>query len=340
MISEYLVADTFGTHIGKYSKRLKLTQGGKTLSQVPVLHLKAVYIVERGVSISADAVAICAEKGIPIHYMDALGRNIASLYSSGLTGTVKTRRAQLEAYSQEQAFQFACEITSAKIHNQSATLKYLAKNRKDTQPEIYQDLRLCAGDVLDSCAKLHTINPQPIDACRNQIMGIEGYASTRYWSAIRQIIPEKYNWQRRQGRGATDAINSLLNYGYGILYTRIEQAITLAGLDPYAGFLHSDRPGKPSLVLDMIEEFRQVAVDRVVWGLINRNYIVEQHQDGRLCDAIRQDYTQKILDHQNATFRYDGKRVPLRIIIQTQARRLASFLRSDNAEYTGFKATY
>jgi CRISPR-associated protein Cas1 len=77
-------------------------------------------------------------------------------------------------------------------------------------------------------------------------------------------MPEQYDWPGREGRGAQDPLNSLLNYGYGILYGQVEQAIILAGLDPYAGFLHADRPGKPSLTLDLIEEFRQVAIDRVV----------------------------------------------------------------------------
>ena len=340
MITEYLIADTFGTHIGKYSKRLKVTQGGETLAQAPILHLKAVYIVEQGVSISADAVAICAEQGIPIHYMDGLGRNVASLYSSGLIGTVKTRRAQLAAYDLESGFQFVCAVTGAKLHNQAATLKYLAKNRKVSHPDVYQELRLSAGDILDSTAQLDKIEPVPVHQIRDTIMGIEGNAAHIYWQAVRQVIPEKYGWQTRQGRGASDAINSLLNYGYGILYTRIEQAITLAGLDPYAGFLHADRPGKPSLVLDLIEEFRQVAVDRVVWGLVNRHYTVEQHSDGRLCEDVRRDFAQKILDHQDATLRYDGKRVPLRIIIQMQVRHLAAFMRGDHSEYNGFKATY
>src|SRR5438477_161295 len=74
----------------------------------------------------------------------------------------------------------------------------------------------------------------------------------------------------RETRGAVDPLNSALNYGYGVLYAQVEQALILAGLDPYAGFLHADRPGKPSLVLDLIEEVRQTVVDRTVIGLVNR----------------------------------------------------------------------
>jgi CRISP-associated protein Cas1 len=341
MIVEYLIADTFGTYIGKYSKRLKITQNGNTLSEAPLLHLKAVYIASSGVSISADAVAACCEGGIPIHYMDSLGRNYATLYSSGLTGTVITRRAQLAAYHDKRSFIFAQTITLAKLHNQAATLKYLAKNRKESQPDVYQELHLYAGDLLDCSAQLETIAANYIDTTvRDMLMGIEGNAGRIYWEAVRTVIPAEYNWLTRHGRGATDPVNSLLNYGYGILYSRIEQAITLAGLDPYAGFLHADRPGKPSLVLDLIEEFRQVAVDRVVWGLVNRNFSVEQNNDGKLTDETRHIFAEKILEHQHANFRYDGKKVPLRIIIQTQARKLAAYLRGDNTEYNGFKATY
>lgn len=340
MIVEYLIADTFGTHIGKYSKRLKITQNGQTLAEAPLLHLRAVYIAERGVSISADAVAACTEAGIPIHYMDVLGKNYASLYSSGLTGTVRTRRAQLEAYYDERAVSCVRAMVDGKLHNQAATLKYLAKNRKESQPEVYEELRLAAGEILDCTAHLEAIDSATIAELRNAFMSVEGHAGRIYWAAVRAIIPDAYGWEQRIGRGATDAVNSLLNYGYGILYSRIEQAITLAGLDPYAGFLHADRPGKPSLVLDLIEEFRQIAVDRVIWGLVNRNYTVEQCDDGRLTEATRRNFAEHILEHQDATFRYDGKRVPLRIIIQSQARQLAAFLRKDQLDYTSFKATY
>ena len=340
MIIDYLLADTFGTHIGKYSKRLKITQGKTTLVEAPLLHLKAVYVTERGVSISADAISACCERGIPIHYMDALGRNYATVYSSGLTGTVRTRRMQLEAYYTERGFCFAKSIALAKLHNQASTLKYLAKNRAESDPDAYHELKLCAGDIVDCIADVDRVDPAPIETVRDTLMGYEGSAGAIYWNAVRLVIPPDYKWRKRHGRGAIDAINSLLNYGYGILYSRVEQAIVLAGLDPYAGFLHADRPGKPSLTLDLVEEFRQVAVDRVVWGLANRGYKVHQHGDGRLTEATRKDYAEKILHNLGRTYRYEGKKVALRIIMQTQARHLAAYLRGDRESYDGFKGSY
>jgi CRISPR-associated protein Cas1 len=199
---------------------------------------------------------------------------------------------------------------------------------------------LSAGEVLDMTENLRHITGETAADIRDHVMGAEGNASRRYWAAVGKVLPEHYGWSGRIGRGATDPINSLLNYGYGILYGQIEQAILLAGLDPYAGFLHADRPGKPSLVLDLIEEFRQVAVDRLVFGLANRNYTVQQNEQGRLLDEMRRGFAEKVLEHLSVEMRYEGKRFPLRFIIQNQARNLAAFLRKNREHYVPFKATY
>jgi CRISPR-associated protein Cas1 len=340
MIVEHLLADTFGCAIGKYSERLKVTKQKETLAQAPLVHLRSVTIASRGVSISADALEACCERGIPIFFLDVHGDNYASIYAAGLTGTVLTRREQLFAYNDERGKKFILALSEAKIHNQAANLKYLAKTRVDSDPALHQELRLCAGEVLDMTATLLRLSGETADDLRNSIMGAEGNASRRYWSAVGQVLPPHYGWTGRHGRGATDPINSLLNYGYGILRGHVERAILLAGLDPYAGFLHADRPGKPSLVLDLIEEFRQVAVDRLVFGLAARNYKVEQDTQGRLQAGVRRAFADKVLAHLDADVRYEGKRYPLRFVIQNQARNLAAFLRRDRETYTAFKATY
>jgi CRISPR-associated protein Cas1 len=340
MIVEHLVADTFGTHIGKYSERLKVTKGEETLVQAPLLHLRSVQVVSRGVSISADALEACCERGIPIFFVNSSGDPYASIYASGLTGTVLTRREQLLAYYDQRGVHFALAIAEAKIQNQSATLKYLAKNRQETHPELYQELNLCAGEVLDNLAHLDALERTTVEDMREFMMGAEGNAAQRYWSAARLILPETYGWTGRIGRGATDPINSLLNYGYGILYGQVEQALVLAGLDPYGGFLHADRPGKPSLVLDLIEEFRQVAIDRLVFGLANRHFEVKQDSVGRLEAATRKDFAEKVLEHLETTVRYEGKRFSIRHVIQNQARHLATFFRGERPDYIGFKATW
>ncbi len=340
-IIQHLVADVFGSHIGKYSERLKLTKGGEVLRQAPLLHLESVLVVSKGVSISSDALEACCERGIPVQFLGSNGDPYASVYSSGLTGTVLTRREQLLAYQDERGVELAVAFATGKISNQAVTLKYMAKSRKDSAPEISEELRLCAGEVLDHLAWLDGMEKNSgLDDVRGTILAAEGNAAQKYWNAVRHVLPSHYAWPGRVTRGATDPVNSLLNYGYGILKHQIDRAIILAGLDPYAGFIHTDRPGKPSLCLDLIEEFRQVAVDRVVFGLVNRDFIVEQDKEGMLTVETRKRFAEKVLNHLEIEVPYQGQKHPLRAVTQSQAREIAAYVRGHRTEYVPYKATW
>ena len=179
-----------------------------------------------------------------------------------------------------------------------------------------------------------------MDEVRGQILSIEGRAAKKYWDALKQVIPERYGWPGRRGRGARDPVNAALSYGYGILYGQIERALVLAGLDPYGGFIHTDRPGKPSLVFDLIEEFRQVVVDRTVVGMANKGMKLELDDKGLLVEEARRAVAEKVLARLEAAERYERKRQPLRVIIQSQARHIATFVRGDRAVYEPFVARW
>lgn len=338
-IVQHLLADQYGSHIGKFSERLRVTQKGQTLSQAPLLYLESVTVLNRGVSISADALEACCERGIPVHFLDAQGTPFASLYAAGLTGTVITRREQMRAYDDKRGVVLSIAFAAGKIQNQATTLKYLAKTRKET-PEGDNLLR-ASTEVAEQQAALEKLKGNSrIDDIRSQILAIEGHAAKRYWQAVRALVPEHYGWTAREGRGATDPVNSLLNYGYGILYGEVERSLMQAGLDPYAGFVHVDRPGKPSLTLDLIEEFRQEAVDRVVFGLVNRRFVVGQNERGWLEDATKRQYAEHVLGHLQTAVRHNGQKHPLQQVIQMQARAVAAFVRNERQEYTSFKASW
>src|SRR5207245_10394962 len=117
--------------------------------------------------------------------------------------------------------------------------------------------------------KVRNIEGQAVDECRDTLMGIEGVCGRIYWEAVGEVIRGKTEFLGRAHRGAADAVNAMLNYGYGILYGNVWGAVLNAGLEPFAGFLHVDRPGKPSLVLDLVEEFRQPVVDRAILAYVN-----------------------------------------------------------------------
>ena len=123
-------------------------------------------------------------------------------------------------------------------------------------------------------------------------------------------------------------VNSALNYGYGILYTQVWGAIMNAGLEPFAGFLHVDRPGKPSLVLDLIEEFRQPIVDRAVIAALTKGLKVET-REGLLTEESRRAVAGAVLDRLESEVGFHGRRHRMKSVIQIQARNVASCVRGD-----------
>ena len=228
-------------------------------------------------------------------------------------------------------------FVTGKLKNQLNLLRYQAKSRQEeaylqSVQQHIDDLRTAIDDVAD-------LPGNTVDDLRESLLALEGRAAQRYWKSIKDILPLELGWEGRETRGAQDLFNSLLNYGYGILYAQVEQAILLAGLDTYAGFLHADRPGKPSLVLDLIEEFRQCVVDRTIIGLLNKHVPLDQDDEHRLTESTRRKVAEKVLERLDASAElYEGKRQALRFILQCQARHLASFLRGDREQYTPFVA--
>ncbi len=332
----YLFVDQYGAFVARYQRRLRVLKEQQRLHEVPLLHLEQVIISGKGISISSDAVRACSDEGIPIHFLGSSGTPYASLYSAGLTGTVLTRRAQLRAYDTLPGGTLARAFATGKLHNQANLLRYLAKNRKESDPQCYAVLQAAASEVADSVHALAQLPCAPVDEIREQVMGIEGRYAARYWAALAHVLPPELEWPGRETRGASDPFNQVLNYGYGVLYKQIEQALVLAGLDPYAGLLHADRPGKPSLVLDMIEEFRQAVVDRILIGQVTRGWQIGRTEEGALDDETRRRIVEKVLERLNGSEPYEGKRQPLRHILQQQARHLATFMRGEREQYTPF----
>jgi CRISPR-associated protein Cas1 len=354
-IIQHLVVDEFGTHVGKHSERLQVMRVGegtpseRMIQQAPLLHLESVIVSGRGISLSVDAIEACTERGIPIFFLDSLGRPYAALYSAGLTGTVLTRRAQLAALASDldgevhgrRGVAVALAFAEGKIRNQANLLRYMGKYRKETNPELYREIDRRTGEVLAHLPELEKLaGAARVDDVRFELLGIEGRAAQRYWAAVKQVLPEEVGWPGRKGRGAKDPVNSALNYGYGILYSQVERALVLAGLDPYGGFIHVDRPGKPSLVLDLIEEFRQAVVDRTVFGLVNKGVKLEQDERGLLAQDTRRALADKVLARLEGAARYEKRRLPLRGILQSQARHLATFLRGERERYEPFVASW
>lgn len=329
-----LILSGFGLFVSKKEERLLVRKGKELLYEFPFYRLSEITLASRGITISSDAIMELCERGIQINFLQASGKPYAKITAPTLSATIQARREQLRAIDDERGAKFSRVIVAGKLSNQRKLLLYFAKYMKGTAPDRYERL-MEAAEVLKSLAgqALRT-NGRDVAEVRQGLMGIEGTASRIYWEGVQHIIAERAFFMGRVRRGATDEVNSMLNYGYGILYSQVWGAVVAAGLEPFAGFLHVDRPGKPSLVLDLVEEFRQPVVDRTVIAHVNRGEAIEM-EGGLLKPETRKILSHKILERLETRERYQGKTYQIRSIIQIQARNLAAFLRGER-EYRPF----
>jgi len=325
----FLLIDKYGVFLGKHSERLRLTQNKQVLAEVPLLDLEHVMVLSGGVALSTDALRACAERGIPVTFLSRSGQVYARLLSAEMGGTVKTRREQLLAYSDHRGVYLARAFATGKMKNQSSLLKYMAKYRKARDQDAFQTAHQAASAIDTLVEELQQLEGPTVDHLRPLVLSLEGRAAEHYWNAVQRLLPSDVAFSGRETRGAQDLVNMALNYGYGVLYSQVEQAILLAGLDPYAGFIHVDRAGKPSLVLDLTEEFRQPMVDRTVFALLDKGPRPELDQEGNLTEATRRLLAQRVLERLGGLVDYQGKKHRLRTVIQSQAHHLATYLRGE-----------
>lgn len=326
----------FGTSLGKKSERLVIKEQGKVMEEIPFHDVSSLTIATRGVSLSSDVVSECIEHGVQINFLTSSGKPYAKVTSPQLSGTVITRREQILAYLDARGVVLATAFIEGKIKNQANVLKYFGKYRRAADPGLYRELEARLKRIEEIRGEIPAYSGGTLDELRGAIFSTEGRAAQEYWDAIGLLLGEKAGFAGRERRGAEDPVNSALNYGYGILYSQVWGAVTLAGLEPFAGFLHTDRPGKPSLVLDLTEEFRACVVDRTIVGMLLRGTEVKMNE-GRLEDATRRELARRVLERFDAEESYEGKKHKIRTIIQRQARQVASFLRNE-ARYKPFIA--
>jgi len=173
----------------------------------------------------------------------------------------------------------------------------------------------------------------------SQLMGYEGEVSTLYWQSVVIILQDKSDFKGRENRGASDLVNSSLNYGYAILYAQVQHAALKAGLALHISFLHALQEGKPTLVYDMIEEFRSFVVDRAIISMINQNEPLKLNTKGELNQKSRQLIVQNVKERLGSYTRHKKASKKVQTIIQDQAYLLSRHVK-DEAIYKPFIGKY
>ena len=321
-----LIVSGYGLYLGKKSERLVVRKDKNVLYQFPFFRIQEVVVASRGISISADLLEELCVRGIRLNFWGAAGKPYALISSPYLNATIQTRRDQIAAFNDRRGFEFSKAVVEGKVRNQEKLLRYFAKYLKKADEPRFENVNGVADSLRSHWKKVRNLEGHTIAEKRDVLMGIEGVAGRVYWQAVGEVIRGKTDFMGREHRGAADTVNAMLNYGYGILYGNVWGAVLNAGLEPFAGFLHVDRPGKPSLVLDLVEEFRQPVVDRAILSAVNLGISVRM-DNGLLDKDARELVSSRVLDRLVAAERYSGKEYQVRSIIQMQARKLAAFLR-------------
>jgi CRISPR-associated protein Cas1 len=328
-----IIIDGFGKSIAKRDNQIVIKEDGREKDYFLVKNLSQVVITGKG-SITFDACRLLAQNDVDLIAINWKGY-VDYRLSPPEKKNVNIKKEQYLALSDERSGILAKGFIKAKIENQKATLGTLAKSRDNNKFLLKQRDKL--SGLLN---KLDDIPDDRIDNVRGRIFGVEGQASVEYWSGIRYIVDDFWGFNGRSKRRAKDPINSMLNYGYAILQGEIWRAIYLASLDPYCGFLHSDRYGRVSLVFDLIEEFRQQIVDKIVLSLVNRKqFKLEDFQlkDGMMTilENPRRKLISLIYNKLSSKIKFNEKEFKYSDIIIHQSRLIGKYLQGKE-KYTGF----
>lgn len=320
-----------GLILGKKDKAVTVRQRGLVIKEIPFINLKNISVLSDGVSFSSNLVRSCTENKISIDFLGKDGMPYA-LIIPPVFFDADIGIAQIESYNNGKGFHLITKFVYGKINNQTNLLKYYGKyylkrngEFKNVFPEFENKMDRYAESTL-------ALKQENMDEYRQKMFAIEGQASALYWDTVRILIQSKVSFNGREHQGATDLVNCMLNYGYGMLYARITESIIRAHLNPCLSYLHKPEGNRPSLVFDLIEEFRQQVVDRVVIALVmkNKDFKIE---NGSLDDKTRKLIAQKVTDRINTIELFRNREMRMYEIIQKQAFAIADFLTGASKSY-------
>ncbi len=291
-----------------------------------------VILATGAVTVTGRALRRLAELGVRLIVLGAHRHTAAELRPvDRVNKTIEARIAQLEAKIHGWGLQCAAKMVEAKLHNQARLLRRLAKNRREPW------LREESYKIEDQAHQLAQLAENPQSLTPETVRALEAKAARTYWQAIAALTPQDLGFTGRNPE-ADDPLNKALNYAYAILYTTTIDALTLAGLDPYAGLLHSDRSGKPSLVYDYSDTYKPIAVDHPL--ITNPKPELYETSHGTLTYLARREIARRVIETLNTPIQdQHGTRRRLQDHITAHAWNLAKTLRQRNCRnYQAFIA--
>lgn len=318
------------SYLHKEGETIVIKNGSEKLGQFPALAVSQIFCFGQ-ISVSPFLMGFCAEQGIGMAFYTEYGRFLARVQGRQ-GGNVLLRRAQYRwADDEQKSLQVARLMISAKIANSRSVLLREIRNHGDNQIISHAERQLQAS-------LRQSKNVQSLDVLR----GVEGDAAAVYFSVLNELLKGTgFAFGGRVRRPPTDPINALLSFVYSIITQECVSALQGVGLDPQVGFLHRDRPGRASLALDLLEEFRSAWADRFVLTLVNRrqiqlnDFLMESSGAVRLTDEARKQLLTAYQERKQVEIMhpYLNESIKIGLLPHCQAMLLARHIRGDTEFY-------
>jgi len=291
-------------------------------------------VVLGNIGLTTPVIGYLLEQGIDCVFCNSYGKYHGRLVSTeSRFGLLRQRQLQSTTSAQTR-LKIAREIVRGKLCNQrTLLLRYRRERSLDSLDTIIKGVEKALGK-LDGAAELTTL------------LGIEGTASSMYYAGFRRLLKQDLGFNARRRRPPPDPVNSLLSFGYTLLVYGVQSAVSTVGLDPFLGFLHGTEYSRPSLVLDLMEEFRAVIVDSLVLRIINTSVMgpddfQQSEAEGKMV-LITQKGIKKYVHHFEERMQdkiqhpATGQRVTYRRSFELQARQLARVITGQEENYKPF----
>ncbi len=319
-----LILNTPGLYLCKRGECFQI-KSDESKQEISAKKVDQIYITTR-VALSTDSIELAIENNIDIVFLKSTGQPLGRVWHSKLGSITTIRRKQL--FLQEVPFGLVLikEWITEKMNHQIELLNKLAMNRRDERKELVREAVEKINKQKDNILSI----PQnaSVDTVRDSIQGYEGSASRAYFETLGKLIPPKFEFNGRSRNPALDYFNCMLNYSYGILYSSVEKACIIAGLDPYIGIMHTDNYNKKALVFDLVEIYRGY-MDKIVFRLFSTKKVSEEffdrvesgyylNQEGK--KALISEYNKEL----EKKIRYRGRNIEFANIIQYDCHQIAN----------------
>lgn len=288
-------------------------------------------VIFGGTQVTTKAIAELLQRDIPTTFVSNSGRYYGRLLSTETKGA-KTKLAQIKK-SEDRGFcaRTAHACIKGKILNSVYILSNL--NRSRFIPAAKQALEALYG-ILRSMNSARDVE---------SIRGFEGSAAAVYYHALPYVLKESFGFKNRNRRPPKDPINSMLSFSYTLLMYHVYNAVVLAGLDPSFGFFHSVADNRPALALDLMEEFRPLISDQVVFDMVNHDMVKQDsfHESDEgdypvlMNNDLRKKFIQRFEKRVSTVVLYEGDKISYRRVFEMQAKKMARCIKG-TCDYEAF----